>query len=148
MAALTTDLQVSARTKARKRALDMLFQADVRGESLAQIVAAEAKRAAGEPDRAASWLYAREIVDGVADHRDEIDELIASYAQGWTIDRMPNVDRAVLRLASWELLHNPEVPQAVALDEAVELAKQYSTDDSARFVNGVLGKIALHAGGE
>jgi N utilization substance protein B len=126
----------------------MLFQADVRGESLAQIVAAEAKRAAGEPDRAASWLYAREIVDGVADHRDEIDELIASYAQGWTIDRMPNVDRAVLRLASWELLHNPEVPQAVALDEAVELAKQYSTDDSARFVNGVLGKIALHAGGE
>jgi len=123
----------------------MLFQADVRGESLAQIVAAEAKRAAGEPDRAASWLYAREIVDGVQDHRDEIDELISSYAQGWTIDRMPNVDRAVLRLASWELLHNPEVPAAVTIDEAVELAKQYSTDDSARFVNGVLGKIALHA---
>ena len=126
----------------------MLFQADVRGESLANIVAAEAKRAAGEPDRAASWLYAREIVDGVADHRDEIDELISSYAQGWTIERMPNVDRAVLRLASWELLHNSEVPAAVAIDEAVELAKQYSTDDSARFVNGVLGKIALHAQGE
>lgn len=123
----------------------MLFQADVRGESLAQIVAAEAKRAAGEPDRAASWLYAREIVDGVSDHRDEIDELISSYAQGWTIERMPNVDRAVLRLASWELLHNSEVPAAVTIDEAVELAKQYSTDDSARFVNGVLGKIALHA---
>lgn len=124
----------------------MLFQADVRAEPLADIVAAEAKRAAGEPDRQASWLYAREIVDGVADHRDEIDELIASYAQGWTIDRMPNVDRAVLRLASWELLHNAEVPAAVAIDEAVELAKEYSTDDSARFVNGVLGKIAQHAG--
>ena len=124
----------------------MLFQADVRAEPLADIVAAEAKRAASEPDRQASWLYAREIVDGVADHRDEIDELIASYAQGWTIDRMPNVDRAVLRLASWELLHNPEVPAAVAIDEAVELAKEYSTDDSARFVNGVLGKIAQHAG--
>jgi len=122
----------------------MLFQADVRGEELATIVAAEAKRAAGEPDRMASWLYAREIVDGVSDHRDEIDELIASYAQGWTIDRMPNVDRAVLRLASWELLHNSEVPAAVAIDEAVELAKEYSTDDSARFVNGVLGKISLH----
>ncbi len=122
----------------------MLFQADVRGESIAAIVNAEAKRAAGEPDRMASWLYAREIVDGVEDHRDEIDELIASYAQGWTIDRMPNVDRAVLRLASWELLHNPEVPQAVAIDEAIELAKEYSTDDSARFVNGVLGKIAQH----
>ena len=124
----------------------MLFQADVRAEPLADIVAAEAKRAAGEPDRQASWLYAREIVDGVADHRDEIDELIANYAQGWTIDRMPNVDRAVLRLASWELLHNAEVPAAVAIDEAVELAKEYSTDDSARFVNGVLGKIAQHAG--
>ncbi|MGD9607594.1 MAG: transcription antitermination factor NusB [Leucobacter sp.] len=122
-----------------------MFQADVRGESLDSIVEAEAKRAAGEPDRMASWLYAREIVDGVADHRDEIDELIAGYAQGWTLERMPNVDRALLRLTAWEILHNPEVPTAVAIDEAVELAKEYSTDDSARFVNGVLGKIALHA---
>lgn len=136
---------MSARSKARKRALDMLFQADVRGESLGSIVEAEAKRAAVEPDRMASWLYAREIVDGVADHRDEIDELIAGYAQGWTLERMPNVDRALLRLTAWEILHNPEVPTAVAIDEAVELAKEYSTDDSARFVNGVLGKIALHA---
>ncbi len=136
---------MSARSKARKRALDMLFQADVRGESLETIVEAEAKRAAGEPDREASWLYAREIVDGVADHRDEIDELIASYAQGWTLERMPNVDRALLRLSAWEVLHNPEVPTAVAIDEAVELAKEYSTDDSARFVNGVLGRIAQHA---
>lgn len=135
---------MSARSKARKRALDMLFQSDVRGEALTAIVAAEAKRAVSEPDRAASWLYAREIVDGVADHREEIDELIASYAQGWSIDRMPNVDRAVLRLASWELLHNAEVPAAVAIDEAVELAKEYSTEDSGRFVNGVLGKIAQH----
>lgn len=136
---------MSARSKARKRALDMLFQADVRREDLAAIVEAEARRAAGEPERAASWLYAREIVDGVADHREEIDELIASYAQGWTLDRMPNVDRALLRLSSWEILHNPEVPTAVAIDEAVELAKEYSTEDSARFVNGVLGKIAQHA---
>jgi len=135
---------MSARSKARKRALDMLFQADVRAESLAEIVSAEAKRAAGEPDRAASWMYAREIVDGVADHREEIDELISTYAQGWTIERMPNVDRAVLRLAAWELLHNPDVPQAVAIDEAIELAKEYSTEDSARFVNGVLGKVAQH----
>ncbi|QBE47455.1 transcription antitermination factor NusB [Leucobacter triazinivorans] len=136
---------MSARTKARKRALDMLFQADVREEPLLSIVNAEAKRAAGEPDRAASWLYAREIVDGVADHRDEIDELIMSYAQGWTLDRMPNVDRALLRLAAWEILFNAEVPAAVAIDEAVELAKEYSTEDSSRFVNGVLGRIADHA---
>ncbi len=136
---------MSARNKARKRALDMLFQADVRGETLATIIEAEAKRAAGEPDRAASWLYAREIVDGVNDHQDEIDELIATYSQGWSLDRMPNVDRALLRLSSWEVLHNPDVPTAVAIDEAVELAKEYSTQDSSRFVNGVLGKIAQHA---
>ncbi|UOQ58676.1 transcription antitermination factor NusB [Leucobacter allii] len=137
---------MSARTKARKRALDMLFQADVRGEEIGAVVAAEAGRAAGEPDREASWLYAREIVDGVTDHREEIDELIMSYAQGWTLDRMPNVDRALLRVAAWEILHNDEVPAAVAIDEAVELAKEYSTDDSGRFVNGVLGRIAEHAG--
>ena len=124
----------------------MLFQADVRGESLADIVGAEAKRAASEPDRMESWLYAREIVDGVADHREEIDELIASYAQGWSLDRMPHVDRALLRLSSWEILHNDEVPTAVAIDEAVELAKEYSTEDSGRFVNGVLGRIAQHRG--
>lgn len=136
---------MSARTKARKRALDMLFQADVRGVPLDEVLQAEARRAASEPDRAASWLYAREIIDGVADHRDEIDELIMSYAQGWTLERMPNVDRAVLRVASWEILHNDEVPAAVAIDEAVELAKEYSTDDSGRFVNGVLGRIADHS---
>jgi N utilization substance protein B len=123
----------------------MLFQADVRDESIITIVNAEAQRAAGEPDREASWLYAREIVDGVTDHRDEIDELIMSYAQGWTLERMPNVDRALLRLAAWEILFNDEVPTAVAIDEAVELAKDYSTEDSSRFVNGVLGRIADHA---
>ncbi|MHA3683232.1 transcription antitermination factor NusB [Leucobacter sp. HY1910] len=135
---------MSARTKARKRALDMLFQADVRAEPIALIVAAESKRAASEPDRAASWLYAREIVDGVTDHREEIDELIVSYAQGWALDRMPHVDRSLLRIASWEILFNDEVPAAVAIDEAIELAKEYSTEDSSRFVNGVLGKIADH----
>lgn len=123
----------------------MLFQADVRAVPLEEILQAEAQRATSEPDRAASWLYAREIIDGVTDHRDEIDDLIMSYAQGWTLDRMPNVDRAVLRVAAWEILHNDEVPTAVAIDEAVDLAKEYSTDDSGRFVNGVLGRIADHA---
>ena len=136
---------MSARTKARKRALDMLFQADVLETPIAEIIAAEAKRAANEPDRLASWTYALEIVDGVTDHSEEIDELLSSYAQGWTIDRMPNVDRAILRLSSWELLYNSEVPAAVAINEAVGLAKEYSTGDSSRFVNGVLGRIAEHA---
>lgn len=136
---------MSARTKARKRALDMLFQADVLEISVDEVVGAEAGRAANEPDRVASWMYAREIVDGVVDHRDEIDELISSYAQGWTIDRMPNVDRSILRIASWEILHNPEVPSAVAINEAVLLAKEYSTEDSSRFVNGVLARIVEHS---
>ena len=120
----------------------MLFQADVRGESLAHIVAAEAKRAAGEPDRAASWLYAREIVDGVIDSADEIDEQIVTHARDWKLERMPAVDRAILRIGVWELLHNDEVPTAVAIDEAVELAKEFSTDDSGSFVHGVLARIA------
>ena len=123
----------------------MLFQADVRGDALDSVVASEATRASSEPDRLTSWMYAREIVDGVVDHREEIDELIATYSQGWSIDRMPNVDRAILRLASWEILHNPDVPVEVAIDEAIELAKEYSTEDSSRFVNGVLGQVAKQA---
>lgn len=133
---------MSARTKARKRALDILFQADVRGESVGAILAAEAKRAAGEPAREASWLYAREIVDGVIDNREAIDEQITTFAKDWSLARMPAVDRAVLRIGVWEILYNDEVPAAVAIDEAVELAKELSTDDSGSFVHGVLARIA------
>jgi N utilization substance protein B len=133
---------MSARSKARKRALDILFQADVRGDAPATILAAEAKRAANEPAREASWLYAREIVDGVIDNQDAIDEQITTFAKDWSLARMPAVDRAVLRIAAWELLYNDEVPAAVAIDEAVELAKEFSTDDSGAFVHGVLARIA------
>jgi N utilization substance protein B len=136
---------VSARTKARKRALDILFSADVRGDDVAIALAAEAKRAASEPAREASWLYAREIVDGIIDHRDEIDEQITTHSREWKIERMPAVDRALLRIAVWEILHNDEVPTAVAIDEAVELAKEFSTDDSGAFVHGVLGRVSRAA---
>ncbi|WP_137843595.1 transcription antitermination factor NusB [Microbacterium sp. 2FI] len=133
---------MSARSKARKRALDILFQADVRGEDLPSMLAVEAKRAASEPAREASWLYARDIVDGVIDNRDAIDEQITTFAKDWTLARMPAVDRAVLRIGVWEILYNDEVPVAVAIDEAVELAKEFSTDDSGAFVHGVLARIA------
>ncbi len=133
---------MSARSKARKRALDIIFQADVRGEDLGVMLAAEASRAASEPARQASWLYAREIVDGVIDNRDEIDEQIVTHARDWKLERMPAVDRAVLRIGVWEILFNDEVPDAVAIDEAVELAKEFSTDDSGSFVHGVLARIA------
>ena len=133
---------MSARSKARKRALDILFQADVRGEELAIMLATEAKRAAGEPAREASWLYARDIVDGVIDNREAIDEQITTFAKDWSLQRMPAVDRALLRIGTWEILFNDEVPTAVAIDEAVELAKEFSTDDSGSFVHGVLARIA------
>ncbi|MFK4837525.1 transcription antitermination factor NusB [Microbacterium sp. ZW T2_14] len=133
---------MSARTKARKRALDILFQADVRGDTPATVLAAEAKRAANEPAREASWLYAREIVDGVIDNQDAIDEQITTFAKDWTLARMPAVDRAVLRIGAWEILYNDEVPTAVAIDEAVELVKEFSTDESGSFVHGVLARIA------
>lgn len=136
---------MSARTKARKRALDILFQADVRGDEPGVILAAEAQRAASEPAREASWLYAREIVDGVIDHHEEIDELIATHSKDWKIERMPAVDRALLRMGVWELLYNDEVPTAVAIDEAVELAKEFSTDDSGSFVHGVLARVSRSA---
>jgi N utilization substance protein B len=133
---------MSARTKARKRALDILFQSDVRGDDLATTLAVEARRAANEPSRESSWLYAREIVDGVIDNADEIDEQITTFAKDWSLARMPAVDRAILRIAVWEVLYNPDVPTAVAIDEAVELAKEFSTDDSGAFVHGVLARIA------
>ncbi|HWL79025.1 transcription antitermination factor NusB [Microbacterium sp.] len=133
---------MSARTKARKRALDILFQSDIRGEALPTVLAAEAERAANEPAREASWLYAREIVDGVIDNQAEIDELITTYAKDWSLARMPAVDRALLRIGVWEIVYNDEVPTAVAIDEAVELAKEFSTDESGAFVHGVLARIA------
>ena len=136
---------MSARTKARKRAIDILYAADVRQTTIPQSLALEAERAANEPARMVSWLYARDIVDGVVDHRDEIDELIETYSQGWTLSRMPTIDRAILRIGIWEILYNDAVPHAVAIDEAVEAAKVLSTDDSAGFVNGLLGRIAQTA---
>lgn len=136
---------MSARTKARKRALDILFSSDVRGDDLAVTLAAEAQRAASEPAREASWLYAREIVDGIIDQRDDIDEQITTHSRDWKLERMPAVDRALLRIGVWEILFNDEVPTAVAIDEAVELAKEFSTDDSGAFVHGVLARVSRAA---
>ena len=133
---------MSARTKARKRAMDMLYAADLVDRDLADVLAEEQLRALDEPEREASWRYAREIVSGVIAHASAIDEAIESAARDWTLDRMPRLDRAILRIGVWELRYNDEVPVGVAINEAVETAKQFSTDDSARFINGVLGRIA------
>ena len=133
---------MGARTKSRKRALDVLYGADVREESINTVLAAEQARAEADTKRASSWAYARDIVIGITEHGDEIDELIETYAQDWTLARMPAVDRALLRIGVWEILYNTEVPDSVAISEAVESATLHSTDDSAGFVNGLLGRIA------
>ncbi len=127
---------MGARSKARKRALDVLFEADQRGLD-AVVVLADRLRRADPPVPE----YTVEIVEGVTAHRERIDELLATYAQGWTVDRMPGVDRALLRLSAWELLYNEGVPDAVAIDEAVELARMLSTDESPAFVNGLLARL-------
>ena len=133
---------MSARTKARKRALDILYVADIREISIDDALVAETQRAMAEPERNTSWGYAREIVQGVIDHAEEVDRLLSTHSTAWPLDRMPAVDRGILRIAVWELRWNPDVPVGVAIDEAVELAKELSTDDSPRFVNGILNGIA------
>jgi N utilization substance protein B len=127
---------VSARSKARKRALDLLFESDVRGVDALATLQAWVERA--DPPVQA---YARQLVEGVVAHSGRIDELIASYARNWPLERMPPVDRTTLRLATYELLWCDDVPDAVVIDEAVELAKSLSTDDSPAFVNGILARV-------
>ncbi|MGV8852033.1 MAG: transcription antitermination factor NusB [Rhodoglobus sp.] len=133
---------MGARSKARKRALDLMYGADVRGESINEALAAESSRAMNDPARATSWAYAQQVVFGITAHGDEIDELIETYSQGWPLNRMPAVDRALLRIGLWEILYNDDVPTGVAISEAVESAKVHSTEDSAGFINGLLGRIA------
>jgi len=133
---------VSSRSKARKRAVDILYGADLRELPIADLLDEESRRAAVATTRETSWPYAREIVAGVDSHIDELDAAIISHAQGWTIDRMPVLDRTIARVGAWEILYNDEVPDGVAISEAVESATVLSTEDSAGFLNGLLGAIA------
>ncbi len=127
---------MAARSKARKRAIDVLFEADVRSVDPRDTLTAWVERADPPVPE-----YSRELVDGVVAHQPKIDEVLSAYAQDWTLERMPPVDRAVLRLALFELLWCDSVPDAVVIDEAVELAKSLSTEASPGFVNGVLSRV-------
>ena len=128
---------MTARSKSRKRALDVLFEAEQRGVDARLVL----RERTGTPDAAVN-PYTVTLVEGVDAHRERIDELLGTYAVGWSLDRMPAVDRAVLRIGVYELLWSEEVPDAVAINEAVSLARSLSTDDSPSFVNGLLGRIA------
>lgn len=127
---------MGARSKARKRALDILYAAEMRGEEPA--TALDRAIAAGEGP---TNDYTSDLVRGVVEHRPRIDELLADYSEGWTLDRMPAVDRNVLRLGVYELMWADDVPDAVAVTEAVALVQDLSTDESPGFVNGILGSI-------
>jgi len=133
---------VSARSKSRKRAIDILFGADLRELPIAALLDEEAARAEANPQRESSWAYARDIVEGVDSHLSDLDAAIRSHADGWPLERMPVLDRAIARIGAWEILYNDDVPDGVAIAEAVESASVLSTEDSAGFLNGVLGAIA------
>jgi transcription antitermination protein NusB len=130
---------VPARSKARKRALDLLFEAELRGEPVIALM--EERSALGADGGPPVPEYAAELVRGVQAHRERIDELLASYAEGWTLDRMPAVDRNILRIGAYELLWADDVPDGVAISEAVQLARELSTDASPSFVNGLLARL-------
>jgi N utilization substance protein B len=126
-----------ARSKARKRALDILFEAELRGEPVLELLTERTELASPPVSE-----YAAELVRGVTGHVTRIDELISEFAEGWTLDRMPAVDRNVLRIGLYELLWAPDVPDGVAISEAVTLVRDLSTDSSPAFVNGLLARIA------
>ena len=161
----TGEHPVTARTKARRRAVEILFEADQRGllraaepsaepdaDALGTAVTGEdgaarrlrefaAERAVHSANHTEAPAYTRQILSGVADHLAEVDETIETYAQGWALARMPAVDRAIARVATWEIVWNDDVDPPVAVDEAMTLGRMLSTDDSPRFLNGLLGRI-------
>jgi transcription antitermination protein NusB len=134
---------MSARRKARKRALDVLYESDLRAAPVLEVLRDAVSRIPSP--RPEHLGYTISLVEGVAAHQDRIDELIASYAEGWTLERMPVVDRNLARIAVYELIYAGDIDDPVAISEAVELAKQLSTEDSPRFLNGLLARIAEFA---
>ncbi|MEP6814227.1 MAG: transcription antitermination factor NusB [Marmoricola sp.] len=132
---------MSARSKARKRALDLLFASEVRDRSAVDALEEALAEAGSQPGGRPVADYTGQLVRGVTEHQVRIDELLATYSQGWTLDRMPSVDRNVLRLGVFEVLYVDDVPDAVAVSEAMNLVRELSTDESPGFVNGLLGNI-------
>lgn len=131
---------MAARSKARRRALEVLYEAEIRGDAPADVI----ERRADQTDpaqRLSEQDFADGLVLGVEERRDRIDELISTYSVGWPLERMPVVDRNILRLGAFELLWSGDVPEGVAISEAVALATELSTDESPRFINGLLSRL-------
>ena len=128
---------MAARSKARRRAVDILYEAEVRGRDRVDLL----RERVADPETPPVNDHTVRLVEGVAEHAARIDELISQHAKGWALERLPDVDRAILRMAVFELLWVDDVPDAVVVDEAIELARTLSTDDSPAYVNGVLGAV-------
>ena len=128
---------MSARGKARKRALEVLFESDLRKKVAVELLADR------PVDDLSQGEYAKALVVGVDSHREKIDEIINTYSEGWDMDRMPGIDRNILRIAIFEILWNSEVDDNVAISQAVEMANELSTVDSGKYINGVLGRVSV-----
>jgi N utilization substance protein B len=133
---------VSSRSKARKQTIDLLYEADIRGASAADLLTLRDVVEEG-PDARPIREYTKLLVDGVVVNKRKIDELITTYAQGWDMDRLPAVDRNILRLGIYEIVWSADLDDGIAIDEALKLAKDLSTDESAAYIHGVLGKISM-----
>ncbi len=132
---------MSARSKARKQTLDLLYESDIRGSDLLELLILRDVEEEGSDARPIRE-YTKALIEGVHTHKRKIDELISTYAQGWDMDRLPAVDRNILRLGIYEILWATDLDDAIVIDEALTLAKDLSTDESAGYIHGVLGRIA------
>ena len=132
---------MSARSKARKQALDLLYEADIRGSSALELLQTRDVIEDG-PDARPIREFTKDLISGISTNSRKIDELITTYAQGWDMDRLPAVDRNILRLAIYEIVWSTDLADGIAIDEALTLAKELSTDESAGYIHGVLGKIS------
>ncbi|GAB2795641.1 transcription antitermination factor NusB [Streptomyces daliensis] len=132
---------MAARNKARKRAFQIIFEADQRGSAVTDVLADWIRHARSDDRQPPVSEYTMELIEGYAQNAPRIDELISTYSVGWTLDRMPVVDRCILRLGAYELIWSDETPDAVVIDEAIQLAREFSTDESPTFINGLLGRL-------
>jgi transcription antitermination protein NusB len=132
---------VAARNKARKRAFQIIFEADQRDSTPTAVMRDWIRHAGTDERQPPVSEYTMQLIEGYSENAERIDELISTYSVGWTLDRMPVVDRCILRLAAYELIWSEEVPEAVVIDEALDIAREFSTDESPPFINGLLGRL-------
>ncbi|MBA0050819.1 transcription antitermination factor NusB [Streptomyces sp. AJS327] len=132
---------MAARSKARKRAFQIIFEADQRGTTPAVVLEEWIQHALTDPRQPPVGEFTVQLIEGYAERATRIDELIGTYSVGWTLDRMPAVDRCILRLGAYELVWGEDTPEAVVIDEAIQLAREFSTDESPAFINGLLGRF-------